>query len=59
MILSRLATSPKRRQWKTIVLEVLNAAVCVFIRLQTDDRNERRRVLAVAYDHDAGRGRAR
>jgi len=43
MILGRLATGLKKRDWSTIVLEVLIVVVGIFIGLQVDDWNQARR----------------
>jgi hypothetical protein len=42
MILQRIAASLKKRDWGTVVLEVLIVVVGIFIGLQVDDWNQRR-----------------
>lgn len=42
MILQRIAASMKKRDWGTVVLEVLIVVVGLFIGLQVDDWNQRR-----------------
>ena len=43
MIIQRIATSLKKRDWGTVVLEVLIVVVGIFIGLQVDDWNEGRK----------------
>lgn len=43
MILQRIATGLKKRDWGTVVLEVLIVVVGIFIGLQVDDWNESRK----------------
>ena len=51
MILQRITTNLKKRQWGTVALEVLIVVVGIFIGLQVDDWNEARkdRARALAY----------
>ena len=43
MILQRIATSLKKRDWGTVVLEILIVVIGIFIGLQVDDWNQSRK----------------
>ena len=42
MILQRITASLKKRDWETVVLEILIVVVGIFIGLQVDDWNRSR-----------------